>query len=100
MIDPVMALLKTTTTLLPTPTNTGKPVNPTSVAPIPTITPTKPDYQLAGQTGTRTLWYGSLPLLLDVSGYCADSKLQGRLHCDGDFVGRLCRAVVARSYRE
>jgi len=52
--ESMIALAKTT--LLPTPTNTGSPANPTSVAPIPTVLPDRPEYQLATQTGTRTLW--------------------------------------------
>ena len=53
MIDPVEALLKTSSLLLPLPTLTSSK----SVSPVPTVMPTSsPIVQQAGAVGHRTLW--------------------------------------------
>jgi len=48
MIDPMEALKKTSSLLVPTST--------ASVSPIPTVVPTLPHYEKIGETGQKTLW--------------------------------------------
>jgi len=50
MIDPMTALRKTSSLLVPTSTATA------SVSPIPTVVPTPPHYETVGGTGSKTLW--------------------------------------------
>jgi len=50
MIDPMTALRKTSSLLVPTSTATA------SVSPIPTVVPTPPHYETVGATGSKTLW--------------------------------------------
>ncbi|TGO40323.1 hypothetical protein BHYA_0039g00650 [Botrytis hyacinthi] len=58
MIDPMqvleMDIMKKTTSLLPVPTSTATATP--SVAPIPTVVPNVPTYEVAGQSGQTTLW--------------------------------------------
>lgn len=50
MIDPVAVMKHTGSLLIPTSSKTGH------VAPLPTVKPTLPVYEVASETGTRTLW--------------------------------------------
>lgn len=53
-----MDIMKKTTALLPLPTSTATATP--SVAPIPTVVPNVPTYEVAGQSGQRTLWVSCL----------------------------------------
>lgn len=56
IVDPVEMLIKTTSSLLvPIPTTT-KHHHHTSISPIPTVTPNPDIYEVASDSGKRTLW--------------------------------------------
>jgi hypothetical protein len=59
MVDPVEfveAVFKTSKLLVPTASVSATP----TVSPIPTVIPNVPHYERVGETGTKTLWVGSL----------------------------------------
>ena len=66
IVDPVEAFKKTTATV---------PIPTSSVAPVPTVVPSLPEYQTASETGNRTLWYVQIPL----GARCAASVSSGEL---------------------
>lgn len=65
MIDPMTAILKTSSLLVPTSSATH------SVSPIPTVTPNLPRYETIGQTGTKTLWVVFVIMFLSTLGFIA-----------------------------
>jgi len=67
IIDPVQALAQATGTFM----EAAK----SSVAPIPTVVPSLPEYQTASETGTRTLWYVASSLM------SISSLADGRMLC-------------------
>lgn len=66
IVDP-MQVLATPIAILATSLPSKEPINPgvpTSVAPIPTVIPDKPEYQLSTETGVRTLWVVFIVMLI------------------------------------
>jgi len=63
MIDPMTALLKTSSLLVPTSSATP------SVSPIPTVVPTPPHFEKIGETGTKTLWVVFVLMFLSTLGF-------------------------------
>lgn len=53
IVDPVQAFVKTSTLLAPTTTSTPP------VAPVPTVIPDRPEYELIRHAGEKALWYDS-----------------------------------------
>ena len=54
IVDPVQAFAAFTAALDAQATSTGTTTS--KVSPIPTVVPSLPEYQTAGETGERTLW--------------------------------------------
>jgi hypothetical protein len=54
------------TSLLPLPT-----ASPTHVAPIPSVVPGSPDYQVIGDSGKKTLWVVFVLMILASAGFTA-----------------------------
>lgn len=72
IVDSFEEVLKKTSQLLPLPTATAS-ASHAPVAPIPTVAPSEPTYELSGDAGNKTLWVVFVLMLIASAGFTAMS---------------------------